>query len=167
MRLPPSICSCLCWMQLRAGQGLVSILLCHLVLKKKQQPGQVKSLHQGLPAKGASGGCQQISQPHLVAPSTLPWWPLLGHSPLPFSQVWSPLRVLNIHWNPEYSESWMFIGRTDAEAETETPVLWPPDAKNWLIWKDTDVGKDWGQEKGMTEDEMVRWHHWLQGHEFE
>ena len=151
-------------MQLRAGQGLVSIWLCHLVLIKKQQPGQVKLLHQGLPAKGACGGCQQISQPHLVAPRTLPWWPLLGHSPLPFSQVWSPLRVLNIHWNPEYSESWMFIGRTDAE--TETPVLWPPDAKNWLVWKDTDVGKDWGQEKGMTEDEMVRWHHWLQGHEF-
>ena len=61
-------------------------------------------------------------------------------------------------------QSWMFIGRTDVEAET--PILWPPDEKSCLIWKDPDVGKDWGQEKGMTEDEMVGWHHWLNGHEF-
>ena len=53
---------------------------------------------------------------------------------------------------------------TDIEAET--PILWPPDAKSWLIWKDTDAGKDWRQEKGMTEDEMVGWHCWLNGHEF-
>ena len=59
-----------------------------------------------------------------------------------------------------------FIGRTDSEAETS--ILWPPDAKSWLFWKDPDVGKDWRQEeKGKTEDEMVRWHHWLNGHEFE
>ena len=59
----------------------------------------------------------------------------------------------------------MFIGGTDVEAET--PVFWLPDAKSWLIWKDPD-GKDWRQEeKGMTEDEMVRWHHWLSGHESE
>ena len=57
----------------------------------------------------------------------------------------------------------MFIGRTDVEAKT--PVFWPPDAKSWLIWKDPDVGKDWKQEeKGMIEDEMVGWHHWLNGH---
>ena len=59
---------------------------------------------------------------------------------------------------------WIFIGRTDAEAET--PILWPPDAKNWLIWKDPDAGKDWGQKKGMTEDEMVGWHHWFNEHKF-
>ena len=60
---------------------------------------------------------------------------------------------------------WVFIGRTDVEAET--PILWAPDAKNWLIWKDPDAGKDWRQEeKGTTEDEMVGWHHWLNGHEF-
>ena len=53
-------------------------------------------------------------------------------------------------------------------AEAETPILWPPDVKNWLIWKDSDAGKDWRQEeKGMIEDEMVGWHHWLDGHEFE
>ena len=67
---------------------------------------------------------------------------------------------------PKGNQSWMFIGRTDAEAET--PVLWPPDAKNWLIWKDPDTRKDWRQEeKGMTEDEMVGWYHRLNGHEFE
>ena len=63
-------------------------------------------------------------------------------------------------------ESWIFIGRTDVEAET--PILWPPDVKNWLIWKNPDAGKDWGQEeKGTTEEEMVGWHHQLDGHEFE
>ena len=69
--------------------------------------------------------------------------------------------------NPKGNQSWIFIGRTDAEAET--PILRPPDAKTWLIWKDPDAGKDirW-EEKGMTEDEMVvGWHHWLKGHEFE
>ena len=66
---------------------------------------------------------------------------------------------------PKGNQCWIFIGRTDAEAET--PIFWPPDVKNWLIWKDPDAGKDWRQEeKGTTEDEMVGWHHWLNGHEF-
>ena len=61
--------------------------------------------------------------------------------------------------------SWVFIGRTDVEAETT--ILWPPDAKSWLTWKDLDTEKDWGQEKkGTTQDEMVGWHHWLNGHGF-
>ena len=68
--------------------------------------------------------------------------------------------------HPKGDQSWIFIARTDAEAGT--PILWPPDAKNWLIWKDPDAGKDWRQEyKGMTEDEVIGWHHWLNGHEFE
>jgi len=63
-------------------------------------------------------------------------------------------------------QSWVFIGRNDAKAET--PALWPPDAKSWLIGKDSDAGRDWGQEeKGTTEDEMAGWHHRLDGHEFE
>ena len=66
--------------------------------------------------------------------------------------------------HPKGNQSWVFIGRTDAEAET--PVLWPPDVKGWLIWKDPDAGRDWGQEKGMTEDEMVGWHHRLNGRGF-
>ena len=68
--------------------------------------------------------------------------------------------------HPKGNQSWIFIGRTDAKAET--PILWPPDAKNWLIWKDPDAGKDWRwEEKGMTEDEMGGWHHRLNGQEFE
>ena len=68
--------------------------------------------------------------------------------------------------NPKENQSWIFIGRTDAKAET--PILWPPDRKNWLLKKEPDAGKKWRQEEtGMTEDEMVGWHHWLDGHEFE
>ena len=68
--------------------------------------------------------------------------------------------------NPEGNQSWISIGRTDAEAETS--ILWPPDVKNWLTWKDPDAGNNWRwEEKGTTEDEMVGWHHRLNGHEFE
>ena len=78
----------------------------------------------------------------------------------------SPLDTKEIKQvNPKGNKSWIFTGRTDAKAET--PILWPPDGKNWLGWKDPDAEKDWRQEKGMTEDEMVGWHHWLNGHEFE
>ena len=68
--------------------------------------------------------------------------------------------------NPKGNQAWIFIRRTDVEAET--PILWLPDVKNWFIWKDPDAGKDWRwEEKGMTEDEMVGGHHRLVGHEFE
>ena len=67
--------------------------------------------------------------------------------------------------NPKGNQSWIFIGRTDFEAEA--PILWPPDAKSQLTGKDPDPGKDWGQEKGATENEMVGWHHRFNGHEFE
>ena len=79
----------------------------------------------------------------------------------------SPLDCKEIQTvHPKGNQSWIFIGRTDAEAEI--PILWPPDAKSWLIWKDPDAGKDWGQEeKGTTEDETVGWHHRLNGHECE
>ena len=86
-------------------------------------------------------------------------------------RLWCWRRLLRVPWTARRSnqsilkESWVFIGRTDVEAET--PILWPPDAKSWLTGKDPDAGKDWGQEdKGTTEDEMVGWHHWLDGHEF-
>ena len=79
----------------------------------------------------------------------------------------SPLdgkEIQSVH--PKGDQSWMFIGRTDVEAET--PILWPSNMKSWLIGKDADAGKDWRQEEeGMIEDEMVGWHHWLNGHEFE
>ena len=78
----------------------------------------------------------------------------------------SPLDYKEIQTvHPKGDQSWIVIRRTDTEAET--PILWPPDAKRWLIGKDPDAGKDWGQEeKGTTEDEMVGWHHQLNGHGF-
>ena len=88
------------------------------------------------------------------------------------SELWCWRRLFRVPWttrrsnqsHPKGNKSWIFIRRTDAE----TPILWPPDAKNWFIWKDPDAGKDWRQEeKGTTEDEMVGWHHRLNGHEFE
>ena len=90
-------------------------------------------------------------------------------------ELWYWRRLLRVPWTArrsnhsilkEINQSWIFIGRTDVEAEI--PVLWPTDVKNWLIWKDPDAGKDWRQEeKGTTEDEMVGWHHWLNGQKFE
>ena len=85
-------------------------------------------------------------------------------------ELWCWRRLLRVPWtarrsNPKGDQSWVFIGRTDAKAET--PILWPSDAESWLIWEDPDAGKDWGQEeKGTTEDEMVGWHHQLNGHGF-
>ena len=79
------------------------------------------------------------------------------------SRILNCKEIQQVH--PKGNQSWMLIGRTDVEAETT--ILWPPDAKSWLIWKDPDAGKDWRQEKGTTEDEMVGWHHWLNGQEFE
>ena len=84
-------------------------------------------------------------------------WRRLFESPLDCKEI-QPV-------HPKGDQSWMFIGGTDAEAET--PVLWPPQAKSWLIGKDPDAWMDWGQEeKGTTEDEMAGWHHRLNGHEF-
>ena len=85
------------------------------------------------------------------------FWTVVLESPLDYKEI-KPV-------NPKGNQSWIFTGRTDAEAET--PILWPPDAKNWLR-KDPDAGKDWRQEeKGMTEDEMVGWHHQLNGYDSE
>ena len=88
-------------------------------------------------------------------------------------EPWCWRRLLRVPWTARRSnqsilkgnQSWTFIGRTGFEAET--PILWPPDAKSGLIGKDPDAGKDWRQEKGTTEGEIVGWHHWCNGHEFE
>ena len=84
-------------------------------------------------------------------------------------ELWCWRRLLRVPWTARRSnqsiQSWMFIGKTDIEAKT--PILWPPHVKSWLIWKDPDAGKDWGQEeKGTTEDKMVGWHHRHNGHGF-
>ena len=88
-------------------------------------------------------------------------------------ELWCWRRLLRVPWTARRSnqsilkdQSLVFIGRTEVEAET--PILWPPDVKSWLIWKDPDAGKDWGkEEKQMKEDEMVGWHHRLNRHELE
>ena len=81
----------------------------------------------------------------------------------------TPLDIKEIKpLNPKVNQPWTFVRKTDAEAEAEAPVVWPPDGKSWLNGKDPDAEEDWRQEeKGTTEDEMVGWHHWLNGHEFE
>ena len=93
------------------------------------------------------------------------------HQRIDAFELWCWRRLLWVPWTArrsnqsilkEISQPWVFFGRNDAEAET--PVLWPPHAKSWLIGKDSDAGRDWGQEeKGTTEDEMAGWHHWLDG----
>ena len=85
-------------------------------------------------------------------------------------ELWHWRKLFRVLWTSRESNqsilSWVFIGKTDVEAEA--PIIWSPDVKSSFIWKDPDSGKDWRQEeKGMTEDEKVGWHHWLNGHEFE
>ena len=125
-----------------------------------------------LPTKGPYGQSYGFSSSHVWmweldhkegwATKNLCFWTMVLEKTLQ-----SPLDCKEIQLvNPKGNQSWIFIGKTDAEAES--PVLWPPDAKSWLIGKDPDVGKDWRQEeKGMTEDEMVGWHHQLNEREFE
>ena len=95
------------------------------------------------------------------APKNLCFWTVVLEK-----TVESPLDCKEIQpVHPKGDQSWVFFGRTEVEAET--PIIWPPDAKSWLIWKDPDAGKEWEQEKkGMTEDEMVESHLRLNGHEF-
>ena len=90
------------------------------------------------------------------------FWTVMLEKTLGSPLDWKEIKLVH----PKGNQPWIFIGRTEAEAET--PILWPPDSKSQLIGKDPDDGKDWGQEeKGTTEDEMVGWHHWLNGHEFQ
>ena len=96
------------------------------------------------------------------APKNWCFWTVVLEKTL--ESPWNCEEIQLVH--PKGNQSWLFIGRTDAEAET--PIPWPPNVKNWLIWKDPDAGKDWRQEeKGMTEDEMIGWYDQLNGHEFE
>ena len=95
------------------------------------------------------------------APKNGCFWTVVLEKTLEGPLDWKEIQPIH----PKGDQSWVFIGRTDAEAET--PILWPPDVKSWLTGKDSDAGKDWGQkEKGTTEDEMFGWHHRLNGHGF-
>ena len=141
--------------------------------KSYDQPREhIRKQRHYFPNKGASSQSYDFSSSHV-------WMWELTYKEIWATKNWcfwtmvlektleSPLDCKEIKpVHPKGNQSWIFIGRTDAE--TEIPILWPPDVKNWLIWKDPDAGKDWRQEKkGMTEDEMVGWHHQLDGHEFE
>ena len=148
----------------------------HLVLRRKAMTNLdsiLKSRDITLPKKGLSSQSYGFSRGHV-------WmWELDYKKSWALKKNWcfwtvvlektleSPLDSKEIQpVRSKGNQSWIFTGRTDAEVET--PILWPPDAKNWLFWKDPDAGKDWWwEEKGMTEDEMVGWHHRLNGHEFE
>ena len=131
----------------------------------------LKSRDITLPAKGPSSQSYGFSSSHVWmweldhkenwAPKNWCFWTVVLKKTLE-----SPLECKVIQpVSPKGNQSWIFIGRTDAEAET--PILWPLEAKNWLIWKDPDAGKDRRQEKGTTKGEMVGWHHQLNEHEFE
>ena len=90
------------------------------------------------------------------------FWTVVLEKTLKSPLDWNEIQPVH----PKEDQSWIFIGRTDVEAET--PIILPLDVKSWLIWKDPDPGKNWRrEEKGMTEDEMVAWHHWFNPHEFE
>ena len=141
------------------------------LLRKKsyKKPRQhLKKLRRYFADKGPSSHSYGLSSSH-VCMWELDWvlkngcfWTVVLEKTLE-----SPLDCKEIQSvNPKGNQSWIFIGRTYAEAET--PILWPHDAKNWLIGKDPDAGKDWRQEeKGTKEDKMIGWHHWHNGHEFE
>ena len=104
-------------------------------------------------------GCEGWAYKESRAPKNWCFWTVMLKNTLE-----NPLgckEIQSVH--PKGNQPWIFIRRIDAEA----PILWPPDVKNWLTWKDPDAGKDWRQEKGVTEDETVGWYHRLDGHEFE
>ena len=104
-------------------------------------------------------GCESWTYKESWVPKNWCFWAVVFEKTLE-----SHLEIQPIHSKGD--QSWVFIGRTDIEAKI--PILWPPDVKSWLIWKAPDTARDWGQEeKGTTEDEIVGWHHQLNGHEFE
>ena len=106
-------------------------------------------------------GCE-LDYKERWAPKNWCFWTMVLEKTL--ESPWDCKRIQPVH--PKGNQSWIFIGRSDAEAET--PIFWPPNEKNWFLGKDPDAEKDWRQEeKGTTEDEMVGWHHWLDGHELE
>ena len=128
------------------------------ILKKLRYPFANKGLHsQSYTFSSSHVWMWELDSKEGWVPKNWCFWTVVLEKTLE-----NPLEPVNLKGN----QSWICIGRTDAEAET--PILWPPDAKNWLIWKDPHAGNDWRrEEKGTTEDEMVGWHHRLNGHESE
>ena len=131
-------------------------------LIKKHRLFQQRLSSQGYVFSGSDVWMWELDYKESWAPKNWCFWTRVLEKTLE-----SPLNLKEIQpVHPKGNQSWVFIGRTDAESETR--VLWPPDVNSWLIWKDPHAGKDWRWEvKGTTEDEMVGWRHWLSGHEFE
>ena len=141
--------------------------------EKLDQPRQlIKKQRHYFANKGPSSQSYSFSSSHVWmweldckeswAPKNWYFWTVVLEKTLE-----SPLDCKQIQpVHPKGNQSEIFTGRSDAEAEAEGLILWPPTVKNWLIWKDPDAGKDWRWEKGMTEDETAGWHHRLNGHEF-
>ena len=123
------------------------------------EPPRIKSIAVSIVSPSI---CHVLMEPDTWAPENWCFWTVVLEKTLE-----SPLDCKEIQpVHPKGDQSWVFIGRTDAGAET--PILWPPYVKNWLTGKDPNAGKDWRwEEKSSTEDEMVGWHDWLNGHEFE
>ena len=154
------------------GYGGLTAKLCPTLATPWMVPCQ-DPLSMGFSRQGFWSGLSFPSLGDLPNPGIKPRSPALQAEFLP-TKLWGswtgllrvPLDCKEIKLvNPKGNQSWIFIGRTVSEAEA--PILWPPDVKSWLTGKDPDAGKDWRQEKGMTEDDMVGWHHWLHGHECE
>ena len=142
------------------GRKVMTNLDSILKIRDSTLPTQV-SLVKGMVFPVVMYGCESWTIKKSWAPKNWCFWTVVLEKTLEIPSDYKKIQPVH----PKGNQSWIFIGRTDAEAET--PILWPLDAKSWLIWKDPDVRKDWGQEeKGMTEDMMVGWHHQLDGHEF-
>ena len=154
---------------------------CPFSVHQQCSPLGTQWLQQSLASNPHMTICKKAISPHLSiiikGETSADFLEAQGLFPMPISNYWIVCFCWEDSWeslcqeeikpvNSKKNQPWIFIGRTDAEAEA--PIFWPPDAKSQLIGKDPDAGEDWRQEEqGMTEDEMVGWHHWLNGHEFE
>ena len=160
---------------LKLGIQKIKIMASDIIITNNDQPRQhIKKQRHYFANKGPSSQCYGFSSGHVWmwelnykeswAPKNWCFWTVVLEKTLE-----SPLNCKGFQAvHPKGNQSWIFIGRIDDEADTS--ILWPFDVKKWLLWKDPDAGKDWRWEEkgmGMTEDEMVRWHHRPNGHEFE
>ena len=155
----PTLVSCVTATLLLLGRKVTANL--YSTLKKQKHYFVIKGLsRQGYGFSSSHVWMWELDHKESWAPKNWCFWIVVSEKTLE-----SPLDCKEIQLVHTKGNHWIFIGRTDVEAET--PILWPLDEKSWLIWKDPDAGKDWGQEeKGMIEEEMVGWHHWLDGHDF-
>ena len=157
---------------IEVGLNLSNLEICWKKISTFEGPRQhIKKQRHYFASKGPSSQGCSFSSSHIWrweldckeswVPKNWCFWTVVSEKTLE-----SPLDCKEIQpVHPKGDHSWVFIGRTDAEAET--PILWPSDVKSWLIWEDPDAGNDWRREEEKTEDEMLDWHLWVNGHELE